>query len=153
MIQHIFGTLFSIYLERKGRGKSVQEWMQALQSSGLTLSEGYTKVSDSEENRKILSHVIGIERWATRCMAVALGEPLLEGEYDEFRPARETGWSELQSQFVETREATVSTIEKIIDADVDTSTKINHNHMGNLTITGWLSYLDTHGPFESKRMK
>lgn len=153
MIQRIFGILFSRYLEIKGRGKNIQEWMETIQASGLDLIEGYTKVTDSEKNRKQLSHVIGIEKWSNRRLEVALGEPFLEGEYNDFRPARETDWEELQSQFRETREETVLNVARLITEDVDPTTKIKHNQMGDLTVLGWLNYIDTHATFESGQIK
>lgn len=149
------GTLFRGLLKNIGPllmegQRSPSAWAEALDAAGKRLAAQYARLPDGDFNRRVLNHVIGIERWGQRRLKVALGEPFVTEEYDGYRPPRETGWTDLQALFAETRAATVALARQLDDkADV----KILHNGWGELTVRGWLNYLHVHASLESRKMK
>jgi hypothetical protein len=99
-----------------------------------------------------LSHVVGIERWGQRRLQVALGEPLLMDEYDNYRPARDLDWQGLQAEFQATRRETIALAQRLEQAGAE-ATRVNHNSFGDLSVRGWLYYLGRHADLESRRIK
>lgn len=137
------------FFERPARKQNVTHWRQTLVDSGEMLNAFLATKTDSEQNRRVLSHIIGIERWGQRRLQVALGAPLLDDEYDGYRPPKERTWSELQADFAETRRETAVIAGKITTLD----TQIHHNMYGDLSVRGWLRYLDMHANLEAKKLK
>ncbi|MBL8162574.1 MAG: DinB family protein [Anaerolineae bacterium] len=103
-------------------------------------------------NRRILSHIVGIERWGQRRLSVFLGEPFVDEEYNIHRPPREASWSELRAQFHETRAQTLVLIDRIAAAD-PRDQRVLHNQWGLLSARGWLNYLNVHARGESLKMR
>lgn len=125
---------------------------QTLAHSGKALSQQFEKLSNNDRNRQVLNHIIGIERWGQSRLRVALGEALVRDEYNGYRPARETDWVTLKQQFTETRAATVALVQDLDKAGV-VSRKVWHNRYGEITVKGWLRYLNIHANMESKKMR
>ena len=100
-----------------------------------------------------MSHIIGIERWGNSRLKVALGEPLMMDEYNNYRPAREATWHELKEELGKTRAQTVQLLGELESSNVDVSKTIAHNQHGDLSIKGWVRYINMHADFESKRLK
>lgn len=142
-----------LFLEFPVRTKSLSDLIDIVETAGAQITERLNSIDDSDDNRKYLSHVIGIERWAERRLRVALGEPFIEEEYNGHRPSRETSWDDLRTQFAETRAATVATIQQLVSQNVDKSVRVKHNQFGEVSVRGWLRYIFFHGNFESKRIK
>jgi hypothetical protein len=125
---------------------------ERLELDGRTLERTFAAAKDNESNRKLLSHVTGIERWGQSRLRVALGEPLLMDEYDGYRPPREAGWAELQDAFHDTRQQTVALARQLGPA-VEAGVHVPHNQFGPLTVRSWLRYLDIHANMEAKKLK
>lgn len=141
-----------LFLEWPSRRKTLAQMAHTLAQSGNALSQQFDKLRDQERNRRVLSHIIGIERWGQSRLRVALGEAFVRDEYNGYRPARETDWVTLKQQFGETRAITVSLAHDLAKAGV-TSRKVLHNLYGELTPRGWLRYLNIHANMESKKMR
>lgn len=124
-----------------------------LESSGQAIGRASAAAPDGDFNRRLLSHIVGIERWAQRRVRVALGAPLLMDEYNGYRPPRETGWAELQQQFQTTRQASVQLARDLATAGAPLDMTILHNSYGPLTPRAWLRYMTVHANLESKKLR
>lgn len=145
----IKNKIVGFLIERPGSQQDLAGWQQTLQTSGQTLVADFAAKADSENNRRVLSHIIGIERWGQRRLQVALGAAPMADEYDSYRPARECTWAEMQQDFAETRQETAVLLTKITDPTI----KIRHNDLGDLTVLGWLQYLNMHANMEAKKLR
>jgi hypothetical protein len=141
-----------LFLEWPSRRRTMAQMAQTLAHSGKALSQQFEKLSNNDRNRQVLNHIIGIERWGQSRLRVALGEALVRDEYNGYRPARETDWVTLKQQFTETRAATVALVHDLDKAGV-VSRKVWHNRYGEITVKGWLRYLNIHANMESKKMR
>ncbi|MAT97426.1 MAG: hypothetical protein CL608_09815 [Anaerolineaceae bacterium] len=150
MFQKILRMLI---LERPGRKWTMARWGEKLAANGESISHRLDKYPDSQRNRQVLSHVIGIEQWGQSRLRVGLGEPFKEEEYDNYRPSRNRSWEQLKAEFRMTRKRTVALAEALDDNQVDQFLKVKHNRYGMLTLGAWLRYLDMHANFETKRIK
>ncbi len=146
---HIGGRLA---LERPARKQSLTELADQLAISGRTIAARTAALPDIPHNRRLLSHIIGIERWGHSRLRVLLGEPFVRDEYDRYRPSRETSWLELQAHFQETRAQTVALVRQI-EAAGEHGGRVLHNQWGELNLRGWLRYLNVHADLESRKMK
>ena len=128
-------------------------WGEKLSASGKVLSQRLDKLPDSEQNRRVLTHIIGIEQWGQSRLRVGLGEPFKEEEYDNYRPSRSRSWEQLKTDFRISRRKTVALAEELDNNQVNQFTAVNHNQYGNITLGAWLRYLDMHANLEGKRLK
>lgn len=142
-----------LLLERPVRAKRLTELAQELEASGRKIESHFAKVGDSEWNRRVLSHIIGIERWGQRRLRVMQGESLIKDEYNGYRPARDASWAQLQANFQTTRGETIVLAKALSQANVSDAVRVLHNQYGELTARGWLHYLDIHALGESKKMR
>jgi hypothetical protein len=143
----------NVLMEWPVQGKNLADLAQTLQTAGEKLKQKVAAAPDTETNRQTLSHIIGIERWGQKRLKVALGEPLTTEEYDQYRPGRDTSWADLQQQFAQTRQESVTLVQQLQQAQVDPGRKIKHNGYGDLTVRGWLRYLTFHANAESWRIR
>ncbi|MCO6450695.1 MAG: hypothetical protein J5I90_07875 [Caldilineales bacterium] len=141
-----------IALEFPVRRKSLDDLREQLRRNGVAVQNKLAAFPDSDQNRRVLSHMIGIERWGQSRLRVALGEPFVEEEYNGYRPAREVGYSDLCDQYQETRVQTLEIAQALSMADAG-DVKVLHNQWGNLSTKAWLGYLDRHANMESDRMQ
>lgn len=133
------------------RGKSDQELIDEIKASGIRLKQQLMNAQPTQINYRRLNHVIGIERWGQRRLAVALGEPFRVEEYGAYRPARGMSWNELQDQFAQCRDETIRLAEAI-RAQGAGHHLILHNSYGELTPAMWLTYLRIHADFTLKKV-
>ena len=143
----------NLILERQGRKWTMSAWGEKLAASGESLSHRLDKYADSQRNRQVLSHVIGIEQWGQSRLRVGLGEPYQDDEYDSYRPSKNRSWEQLKAEFRMVRKKTVALAEALDNNQVDQFMTVNHNQYGFLTLGGWLRYLDMHANLETKRIK
>ncbi|NOK63504.1 MAG: hypothetical protein GFH27_549371n3 [Chloroflexi bacterium AL-W] len=141
-----------LFFERPARNRTLAELARDLETSGQKITTRLGVFNESLPNRIQLLHIVGIERWGQRRLRVALGEPPLLDEYDDYRPDSALAWDELRTTFGETRRETVQLAQTLIDQDVDGATLVRHNQFGPLSIRGWLHYLNTHANIESRRI-
>lgn len=143
----------ALILERPGGKLTMAAWGEKLAANGESISHRLEKYRDSERNRQVLSHIIGIEQWGQSRLRVGLGEPFKEEEYDNHRPSRSRSWEQLKAEFRLARKRTVALAEALDDNQVDQFMKVKHNRYGMITLGAWLRYLDMHANLESKRIK
>lgn len=140
-------------LERPVRNKSYAELGYLLEESGQTVLSRISQAAETEKNHRILTHLIGIEKWSQQRLRVALGDDFIDEEYDNYRPSQDADWSDLHDIFANTRAVTVGLTNELIIQNAPTVMKIDHNDFGPVSPRGWLRYIDFHGRSESKRVK
>jgi hypothetical protein len=138
-------------MDKLTSGKDIATLTLELAEAGDKLRASLDARADNEHNRRILSHMIGIERWGRRRLLVALGEPLFMDEYDGYRPRRETSWEELKEMFTASRRDTVNVAHQL--ANVDPNLRLPHNQFGEFTLADWLFYLRIHADAETQKMR
>jgi hypothetical protein len=138
--------------ERPARKTSFEDFARVLHEKGEILASRIEKGSGTESQHRVLTHIIGIERWAQSRVAVALGQPFKQEEYTNYRPARTTEWSDLLPLFRATRAESVALAEQLAAQNVPTNLKVKHNQYGDLSVRAWLQYMVGHADFESKRI-
>ena len=137
----------------RGAGKPLADVPAQLEAGGQKIMARAGKLQDSDFNRRVLNHIIGIERWGQRRLKVALGEPFVQDEYNGYRPARETPWEALKTQFAAARAETVALARALAAQPGAAAKRIRHNDYGDLSVGAWLNYLRTHAEFESRKMR
>lgn len=148
-IMHMGAVLF---IERPARNKQISEFIPALQSSAEAITGRIIKARENVRNHAQVTHIIGIERWCQQRLKVALGEPLVEGEYDPYRPPEDTPWEALKDEFEATRQQSIELVEALAER-ADPNMPIPHNQYGELTVNGWLQYLDLHASMTSRLIR
>ena len=107
------GAVSGLLLEQPLKNKDMAEIAQELDLAGGRLIHTFAGAKDNPDNRRLLSHIVGMERWGQSRLRVALGEPLTMDEYDDYRPPREAPWPALQDAFSETRQQTVALVQPV----------------------------------------
>jgi hypothetical protein len=139
-------------IERPAKKLTLAQLAASLEASGLQMEQRMVESGDTPSNRERAYHIIGIERWGQRRLQVALGGELIMDRYHEYRPAPDLDWQELRATFRATRQDTIALVERIEKAGVD-AVLVPHNDFGDLSVRGWLRYLDYHASLEGKRIK
>lgn len=153
-IRRLFHFGAQIVLERPVQTMSLDAQRAALQASGERLAFVLGALHDSPAHRRLLRHIIGIERWGQKRLCSVLGGPLLHDEYLPYAPSPGRTWEELQVDFRETRRGTLGLIEALREAGPAVMCcPIPHNQFGMLTPKAWLRYLDLHANGEMLKMK
>ena len=142
-----------VAVERPVRNAPLPVLSDHLRTSGDKIAARLATACDTAENRRLLSHVTGIERWGQRRLRVALGELFIQDEYDGYRPHREESWENLIAEFKVTRQETLRLVDEIDKAAAGESLTIDHNQFGSLSVRGWLHYLDMHASGEIQKMR
>ncbi|MCU0493277.1 MAG: DinB family protein [Chloroflexaceae bacterium] len=153
MRQTLFRFFGWLFIERPAARQSLETLTQALEQGGSDLERRVANARDDDENRIQLRHIIGIERWGQRRLRVALGAPFVQDEYDNYRPQEATPWVELREELRRTRRETVAIARTLDQVGVRPDTTVPHNDFGELSLRGWLRYLNTHAELESRRLK
>lgn len=148
----ILGPPINLFFDRLVRGQSLDQIADSMAASGHKLEVLFGATDDSDHNRRMINHIVGIERWGSQRLRTALGELLVIDEYDGYRPPRDATLSELQADFVATRHDTTALARDLGAAGVG-AVKLPHNQWGNLSVRGWLSYLNFHASREAEKLK
>jgi hypothetical protein len=141
-----------LLIERPARKRTLAQLAARLAATGQQMEQRMAKAGDTPHNREKARHVIGIERWGQRRLQVALGEQLIIDQYHGYRPAPDLDWQELRSEFHATRRETIALAHRIEEAGAD-NVHVPHNDFGDLSVRGWLRYLDVHASIEGKQIK
>lgn len=144
------GALLRPYHERQARGRSLSELIRALEASADTVTGRIARAADTPENRDAANHVLGIEGWGQQHLRAPLGEALPLDGYRPYRLPDDTPIAQLAESFAERRRATVALAGELEAAGVDPETRVRHKDLGELTLAGWLAYLDGHAARESR---
>lgn len=143
--------LIWFFFERPVGKKSYQELEQQFATLGRKLAQRLSIATDSAKNRQQLAHIIGIERWAQKRLRVALGDPFIQDESDQYLPSAEN-WGNLCQQFDQCRQETLAIIQALAKNNVRPETTVKHNQFGLISVRGWLGYMSTHAHLEGKRI-
>ncbi len=100
--------------------------------------------NESDWNHTRAVHVIGIERWGAHRLRVPLGEPLVMDEYDGYAPNDQLSMVELAAEFQQTRAATIAVVRELQNKGIPLSQTVRHNEVGDLSVRGWIFYLENH---------
>ncbi|ABU59912.1 hypothetical protein [Roseiflexus castenholzii] len=143
-------VIVRLAVERPATSRSTTEWAETLAASGAKLKARMTAIADTPANCRQLRHIIGLERWGQRRMRVALGEPFINDEMDEYEPPVDLRFPDLIDVFLNTRDETVNIARRCAADPRTESTRVQHNQLGPLSIRGWLRYLDLHARLEAR---
>lgn len=141
-------------LERPAARQSYAELAQGLERAGIALFQRAGRAADTQANRAVLTHIIGMERWGQERLRVALGErEFVRDEHHPYKPGAGTSLRELRDLLSQTRARTVDLARRLNASPPEESTTVEHNGLGPLTPKGWLRYLTQHADVESRRVR
>jgi hypothetical protein len=149
----VIGAILRPILERQAKGRSPEDFARSLENSGTAVAERLDQVPDTPHNREVANHIVGIERWGSHRLRVALGEPLVLDSYRGYRLPEGSDLPTLRLAFADTRKQTVLLVWALHAVDPVFQTKVRHNDAGDLSVGGWLAYLEGHAKRESGRLK
>lgn len=151
--ERVTGFVAGLLLERPVAGKSYADMAQQLEEAGQSIHTRLSGKNYTEFNHRVLSHIIGIERWGQSRLRVFLGNPFVQDEYNGYRPARDVPWDDLIGLFSATRSQTVSLARALDDALIAPDKTVLHNQLGPLSARAWLRYLQTHASREIMQVR
>lgn len=146
--EKVTGFVAGLFLERPTQAKSYAELTLQLEEAGQRMEARLSDKKYSEFNHRVLTHIIGIERWGQSRLRVFLGEPFTQDEYNGYRPARDVPWDELVRQFSTARSETIALARSLDKTSVAPDKTVLHNQLGPLSARAWLRYLETHASRE-----
>jgi DinB superfamily len=146
------GSLIHFFVERRASGANLDELRKSLETGCDKVSARMASAQDTPANRKQAAHVIGIERWSAHRLgaAVSPSAPPELDEYDSYRPGADQPMSVLAQEF---RDARAETLARLDALPAQPDRRIPHNELGNLSLRGWLVYLNSHASVESRKLK
>jgi hypothetical protein len=150
LADRVFQLMAEMLLERPVRDKTLPEFRKELEETGQNIQRQLGTADETQKNRDALRHIICIERWSQQRVKAALGEPFVMDESDGYLPAAEITWDQLQGAFRETRQETLALVRKLDEANVGRDLRVRHNQWGNLTVYGWLNYMNGHANRDAK---
>lgn len=140
-------------IEQPASGQSFLSLEEQLTKSGESIMSRLANLSDSEQNREKLRHIIGIERWGrARLQSAVLHRPWVMDEHHDYKPPRDKTVAELAEMFAEQRRRTVALAHSLHENPPISNEKVPHNGLGPLSVRGWLRYLNGHADMESRKM-
>lgn len=119
---------------------------------GMTRIEKRFDKPQTDKHHALWTHIIGIEIWAQKKLATALGDPPGEPEYMPYRPSQDMAWADLFPLMRQTRQDTIALARRLAEASIANSI-IRHNDWGDLTLKGWLFFIHLHTDFEIKKIR
>lgn len=149
----LVGTIMRTTFKIQTLNKSLDDLIQSAQAGGQSIASHLQGKPDTDQNRRQMRHVIGIERWGQRRLQTILGKPSVQDEYDNYQPDEQLSLAALRNEFIATRTQTLETVAAIQQKGVADSATANHNDMGDISVKLWVRYLTMHANFESKRVK
>jgi hypothetical protein len=141
----------SLIIELPARWTGIDRLIERLEKSGRSLEKRAAAAGARSSNAEVLAHIIGIERWGQRRLRVLLGELGTLDEYDFYRP-KEKDLAALRTIFQTTRQETISLCKSLRMAGIDLGARVLHNQLGEISLLGWLYYLNLHARIESQRI-
>jgi hypothetical protein len=136
-----------LFLENK---VSTSTYAQQLSTNGQRIETRFRTVGESAAMRKLLCHIVAIERWGLNRLRVLNGEkPFIMDSSKIYSPLEDSPWSVLLTDFNETRRELVA-LAPLLEGNTG---KVAHNMMGDLSAKAWLKYLDFHANAESTKAR
>ena len=65
-------------------------------------------------------------------------------EYDGYAPSEHLSMEELAAEFKQTRATTTALVHELQGRGIPLSAKVKHNEAGDLSLGGWLFYIENH---------
>ncbi len=149
----LIGKIIRFVIEKKAAKKKLNILQNDLRTSSQRVAERIRSAADTRENRGQASHLTGIERWAQPRLRVFLGDQLVQEEYNGYRPSQGLNMAAQARAFSETRTATLNLIAALEKAKIPDTQTVPHNDLGQLSLRGWLLYLESHANRESLGLK
>ncbi|KEF34185.1 DNA-binding protein [Deinococcus sp. RL] len=141
-------------LERPAARQSYAELAQGLERAGVALFQRAGRAADTQANRAVLTHIIGLERWGQERLRAALGErEFVRDEHHPYKPGAGVSLRELQELLSQTRSRTVDLARRLNASPPAEGLTVEHNGLGPLTPKGWLRYLTQHADLESRKLR
>jgi hypothetical protein len=147
-LQKLIGLGLRPFAERRARQRTLDEAARDLEQAGARIDAHLAGKPDTPANREAIAHCVGIERWGQSRLRVGLGRPLVMDGHQGYRPDPTLGIEALRAAMAETRAATVALARELVAAGVDPATTVRHNDLGDLSLAGWLAYLEQHASRE-----
>jgi hypothetical protein len=151
LLETLMGLTGARLFHAMTRGKSGADLAAGLEAAGRDLTKQIANAAHTDRNHRVITHIIGIERWSQSRVKVALGEPFKPDEYDGYRPPKDTAWDALLPMFEATRQETINLAKNASPSVLETLVK--HNTYRDLKVRGWLQYMQVHANFESRKLK
>ena len=125
-------------------------YAQKLEFNGAKIEAYFARAGDTPVSRRVLRHIIAIERWGLNRLRMLLKEkPLQMDSSQAHYPLETSAWSVLLTDFKDVRRELVA-LTPFLDS---TTAKVAHNMMGDLSPRAWLKYLDFHANAESSKVR
>jgi hypothetical protein len=142
-----------LFVENPAQKQSFDQLTAKLEKSQGLISTriNAVKPQNLEKHRATLRHIIGIERWGTERLKVALGEAFKSDGQKDYHPDPNSDFTALLEDFKNTRLETLR-VAKLVEQQ-NPNAKVEHNGFGELSIKGWLQYLNVHASSESLRLR
>jgi hypothetical protein len=144
------GRLVGKFTERRAAGQTARQLIEGLETSGERVAKRMARATDTAGHREAAAHIIGIERWSARRLRTALGDTVATDEYDGYRPRTDLSVSAMAELFAGEREQTIALAEQA--ANLPESVTVRHKDLGELSVKGWLVYIENHASRESIRL-
>jgi hypothetical protein len=142
-----------LFIENPAQKQSFAQLTLRLEQSQTVIANRINgvKARNLERHRATLRHIIGIERWGTSRLKVALGEAFKPDGQKDYHPDPNTDFAALLEDFNSTRLETLRVAKLVEQQNKDA--KIEHNGFGPLSMKGWLGYLNVHAEIESRKLR
>ncbi|MDO4262594.1 MAG: DinB family protein [Deinococcus sp.] len=140
-------------IEQPAEGQSFLSLEEGLQRSGERVAARATSAADTERNRELLRHIIGIERWGrARVQSAVLHRPWVMDGHQDYKPPKDKSMTELAQILAEQRRRTATLAHSLHESPPRLNDKVVHNEFGPLSVRGWLRYLQLHAELESRKL-
>jgi hypothetical protein len=143
-LQKLIGLGLRPHAERRGRQRTLDEAARDLEDAGVRIDRHLAGKPDTPANREAIAHCVGIERWGQSRLRGGLGAPFVMDGHHGYRPDPTIGVAALRTAMAATRAETVALARELAAAGVDPAKTVPHNDLGDLTVAGWLAYLEQH---------
>ncbi len=145
--------LIPVFVENPAQKQSFAQLTLRLEKTQTEITSRIRGVQTQnlEKHRATIRHIIGIERWGTARLKVALGEPFKRDGQKDYHPSPNSNFTQLLEDFNNTRLETLR-VAKLVEQQ-NPNAKIEHNGFGPLSVKGWLGYLNIHAEMESKKLR
>jgi hypothetical protein len=142
-----------LFVENPAQKKSFVQLQANLEQSKTIIEARVSKAASQnlETHRTTLRHIIGIERWGTNRLKVALGQAFKSDGQKEYHPDQSLDLTQLLEHFRNSRLELLG-VAKLLEA-ANSSIKIEHNNFGPISVKGWLGYLNVHSEIESRKLR
>ncbi len=151
-LKSLLSKVLRFVIERSARSSTFDDATQRLTDAAERVEQRMGQAAESERNRDVAAHITGLERWGQQRLRTALGEPFVHDEHDSYKPDASSMPGQLDA-FRDTRRETVALVEQLAAANVPLTQTVLHNDAGDITVRGWLRYLEQHASREASRLK